>query len=214
MKLYQECDSKIMLVEKRIYRSRHAPYSVRLTSSCLFYGFHLYGNICCTTVTAMPAYTFRSGHGTIWTVTPVAVSKEIDFLLNGAKYSPRNPKWSVIVVSVWQTSPFRRGCSLLLASNAEYRTATRVHVPICRHHWRSLCLAFYVSWQRGTARTCCWAPCCGAAVAGRRPCSNRPISSVRAGPQQQTRSSGVRRANDWTDRQTDAQHCYRPCCAC
>jgi len=34
------------------------------------------------------------------------------------------------------------------------------------------------------------------------------------GPQQQTRRSGVRRANDWTDRQTDAQHCYRPCCAC
>ena len=29
---------------------------------------------------------------------------------------------------------------------------------------RSLCSASYVSCKRGTARICCWAPCCGAAA--------------------------------------------------
>ena len=61
-----------------------------------------------------------------------------------------------------------------------------------------LCSASYVSWQSGTPRICCCEPCCSAAAADRRgpPAVQQSIdTSWPPGPQQQTRSSGVR----WLD---------------
>ena len=69
----------------------------------------------------------------------------------------------------------------------------------------SLCSASYASWRRGTPRICCCVPCCGAAAADRRPCSNRSISSGRRAHSSDptVASSGVRMRQ--TDRQTDGQ---------
>jgi len=74
----------------------------------------------------------------------------------------------------------------------------------------SLCSASYVSCQRGTARICCCAPWCGAAVVDRR--AESFDISCSPGPKQQTRSNAVRRANG-TDRRanrhTDGRTPYR-----
>ena len=55
-----------------------------------------------------------------------------------------------------------------------------MHITVCKTRLRS---ASYVSRQRGIARICCCAPCCGMAVADRRPagwpCSNRSTTPGR-----------------------------------
>jgi len=62
-----------------------------------------------------------------------------------------------------------------------------------------------------TARisTCCWASCCGATAADRRPSIDIFCTP---GQQQQNRRRGVRRPNAGTDRSTDGRM-PRPCCA-
>jgi len=58
-------------------------------------------------------------------------------------------------------------------------------------------------------RICCYAPCCGAAAADRRPASRAATGREWPSPQRQTRGSGVPRP-DGTDRRTDARQFLRP----
>ena len=61
------------------------------------------------------------------------------------------------------------------------------------HLWTSLCSASYVSWQRDTARNCCWAPAVQQSI----------DISCSPGPQQQTRRTLLQRSIDRADRRTD-----------
>ena len=82
----------------------------------------------------------------------------------------------------------------------------------------TLCSASYVSWQRGTTRICCCAPCCDVAAAGRRPCSNRSISLSRRAHSSKPATAACDEPNAGkmdkrTDIQTDARPLHRPCSA-
>ena len=69
-----------------------------------------------------------------------------------------------------------------------------------------LCSASCVSCQRGTARICRWAPCCGAAVTAGAPCSSQSISATRlAFSSKPAAAARGGRMMGHTDRQTDGR---------
>ena len=69
------------------------------------------------------------------------------------------------------------------------------------------CRGFYVSWQRGTARICCCAPCCGGLLLS----IGQSIDSISSARQQRSAASEWDRQ---TDRRMDTVPLYRPCCPC
>ena len=71
---------------------------------------------------------------------------------------------------------------------------------ILRVQYARLYSASYVSRQRDTARSCCWAPAVQQSI----------DISCQSGPQQQTRRRSGRRPNDGTDRRTGGQTDTQP----
>ena len=78
----------------------------------------------------------------------------------------------------------------------------------------SLCRVSYVGCQHDTACICCRAPCCGAAAADRRPCSNRSISPARRAHSSKPAAAECGgRIMGQTDRRTDGRPLHRRRCA-
>jgi len=73
----------------------------------------------------------------------------------------------------------------------------------------SLCLASYISWQRGTSRICCCASCVARLLLLSAAWAAIDRYLLFTGPTTATRSSGVRQASGKTDGQTNGRTPYR-----